>query len=220
MSDATAHQAGTAERRDWVAWHESYADGDSDLSVRLRVVQAEIRAALDRSPVGPFRVVSLCAGQGHDLIGALATYPGSDRVRARLVEVNRFNVRAMRDRAVQQGLDLDIVEGDAADTSLYRGALPADLVLAVGIFGNVADEDVFGLIRALPQFCAHGATVIWSRGRSVPNLNEQIQDAFSAAGFVQAAFYAPEDRDFQIGVNFYEGPERELEPARLFTFRR
>jgi hypothetical protein len=220
MSDTAAHQTANSGRRDWVAWHESYADEESDLSVRLRVVQTEIRGALDRSPAGPFRAVSLCAGQGHDLIGALAHYPDSDRVSARLVEVNPFNVRAMRERATQQGLDLDIVEGDAADTSLYRGAVPADLVLAVGIFGNVADEDVFRLIGALPQFCVHGATVIWSRGRSVPNLNEQIQSAFTAAGFVQAAFHAPDDGDFQIGVNLYEGPARELEPARLFTFRR
>jgi hypothetical protein len=79
---------------------------------------------------------------------------------------------------------------------------------------------VLRLIGALPQFCAPGATVIWSRGRSVPNLNEQIHSAFSEAGFVHAAFHAPDDRDFQIGVNLYEGPARELEPARLFTFRR
>jgi hypothetical protein len=204
--------------RDWIAWHDQYQDGSSDLSRRLRVVQAEIRKALATKPTGPFRAVSVCAGQGHDLIGVLANHPDSDRLTARLVEVAPENVAKMRARAEQAGLDLEIVEGDAADTALYAGAVPADLVLAVGIFGNISDEDIFATIRSLPQFCAPGATVLWSRGQQLPDITNRIRNAFTDAGFEETAFHKPEDATFQIGVARYQGLPQQLQPARLFTF--
>lgn len=204
--------------RHWVGWHDQYQDGSSDLSRRLRVVQAEIGKALATKPTGPFRAVSVCAGQGHDLIGVLADHPDSDRVTARLVEVAAENVAMMRARAERAGLDLEIVEGDAADTTLYEGAVPADLVLAVGIFGNISDEDIFATIRTLPQFCAPGATVLWSRGQQLPDITDQIRDGFTEAGFEETAFHKPEDAAFQIGAARYQGPRRQLQPAHLFTF--
>ena len=78
-----------------------------------------------------------------DWVSWLAQYEDDDSDRsARLVELSPDNVAAMRARAERAGLELEIVEGDAADTSLYDGAVRADLVLAVGIFGNIAEEDV------------------------------------------------------------------------------
>jgi hypothetical protein len=204
--------------RDWVGWHDEYQDGGSDLSRRLEVVQAEIRAALAAKPTGPFRAVSICAGQGHDLIGVLADAAAADRVTARLVEIAPANVAAMRARAERAGLDLEIVEGDAADTTLYEGAVPADLVLAVGIFGNVSEEDVFATIASLPQFCAPGATVLWSRGQQLREITGQIREAFTAAGFAETAFHKPQDANFQIGAARYHGPPRDLQPGHLFTF--
>jgi hypothetical protein len=206
--------------RDWVVWHDEYLDDESDLSRRLRVVQAEIRKALAAKPDGPFRAVSLCAGQGHDLIGVLAGDSRSERVTARLVELSADNVAAMRDRAERAGLELEIVEGDAGDTTLYEGAVPADLVLAVGIFGNISDEDIFATIRSLPQFCAPGATVLWSRGQQLPEITDRIRNAFTEAGFEETAFHKPPDATFQIGAARYQGPPQQLEPAHLFRFRR
>ena len=50
---------------------------------RLGIVQAHIRRALDQCAPGEIRVVSVCAGQGHDLIGALRDHPGfADRHQA------------------------------------------------------------------------------------------------------------------------------------------
>ena len=46
-----------------------------------------IKQALDEAPAGPLRVISLCAGQGRDLIEVLAEHPRRGDVRARLVEV-------------------------------------------------------------------------------------------------------------------------------------
>jgi hypothetical protein len=204
--------------RDWVAWHQEYEDDDSDLSRRLAVVQAEIRTVLSAKPTGPFRAVSLCAGQGHDLLGVLAESPDAGRVSARLVELSPDNVTAMRARAKRTGLDVEIVEGDAADTRLYEGAVPADLVLAVGIFGNIVVQDIFATIRALPQFCAPGAGVLWSRGQHLPDITDRIRNAFTEAGFDETAFHKPEDATFQIGAARYQGPTQQLQRARLFTF--
>jgi hypothetical protein len=56
--------------RDWAAWHEAYDNPDAPLAQRLLAVQARINEALDRAPRGPLPAISICAGQGRDLIGA------------------------------------------------------------------------------------------------------------------------------------------------------
>lgn len=204
--------------RDYIAWHDAYRDPSSDLSRRLAVVQEEIRNVLAAKPDGRLQVISMCAGQGHDLIGVLADDPQADRVRALLVELEPANVAKIREKASAAGLQLDVVQGDAADTEIYRQAVPADLVLAVGVFGNITDADIHRVIRALPQFCAPGGAVIWTRGRHLPDINAEIHAAFDEAGFVPVAFRAPPDAGFQVGVNRYEGPAVPLVSDRLFTF--
>jgi hypothetical protein len=209
-----------AEQRDWHAWHDDYEDAGSDLSRRLAVVQDEIRKVLPVSePAEAFKVVSICAGQAHDITGVLADYAHAARIKVRLVERNPDNVTQIRRRAAAASQDLDVVEGDAADTNLYDGVVPADLVLAVGIFGNVSDADVLTTIRALPQFTRPGGTVLWSRGRHIdPDITPQIRSTFSDAGFTETAFHAPDGVRFQIGANRYDGPAVPLERAHLFTF--
>jgi hypothetical protein len=209
------------EQRDWHAWHTDYDNAGSDLSRRLKVVQAEIRKVLPVAPTAEFNVVSICAGQAHDIIGVLSEYPHTDKVKARLVELHPHNVEQIRAKVAAAGLDVDVVEGDAADTSLYAGATPADLVLAVGIFGNISDADVFTTIKALPQFCKSGATVLWSRGRQLqPDITAQIRATFVDAGFVETAFHAPQDARFQIGADRYDGAAQELQHGNLFRFRK
>ena len=85
----------TAEATDWAAWHDAYDDPDSSLSRRLRIVQDEIRRALPARAHKPFRALSLCAGRGDDVIGALRDYPYAHMVRARLIERDARNVRAL-----------------------------------------------------------------------------------------------------------------------------
>ena len=75
------------EQRDWHAWHTDYEDASSDLSRRLEVVQAEIRKVLPPAPGAEFTVLSICAGQAHDIIGVLSEYSHADNVKARLVEL-------------------------------------------------------------------------------------------------------------------------------------
>jgi hypothetical protein len=57
--------------RDYLAWHEQYDDLGSSLSRRLALVRGVLRAELD-ARTGPVRNVSLCAGDGRDILGVLA----------------------------------------------------------------------------------------------------------------------------------------------------
>jgi len=77
--------------KDWVAWHAAYDDPSSPLSARLRVVRAHLSAALDAAPPGPVRLLSLCAGQGRDVLGVLPAHPRGPDVSALLVEYDPRN---------------------------------------------------------------------------------------------------------------------------------
>src|SRR5690242_15834851 len=99
---------------DWRAWHDEYDLPGTAMARRLRVVQTRIRAVLDSSPPGPLRVVSLCAGQGRDLLGVLADHPRRDDVRARLVELDPRNTTVAKESARAVGLDhVEVVTADA-----------------------------------------------------------------------------------------------------------
>jgi hypothetical protein len=81
--------------RDWYDWHAPYGDPSSGLSLRLSWVQERIWAALDEAPPGPIRLISMCAGQGHDVLGALPGHPRRGDVTARLVELDPRNTEAV-----------------------------------------------------------------------------------------------------------------------------
>ncbi|MET7338429.1 SAM-dependent methyltransferase [Nonomuraea sp. NPDC005650] len=195
---------------DWAGWHDAYDVPGSPLERRLQVVRKWIGTALD---AGAERVVSLCSGQGRDLLPVLAAHPGRDRVRARLVELDERNVAAAR-RAAPPGVE--VVRGDAALLGAYAGAVPADLVLACGVFGNVSDDDVRRTVGLLPQLCAPEATVIWTRHRHEPDLFPRICEWFEESGFERVRV---ESDGYGVGEHRYTGPPVALEPdARMFTF--
>ena len=169
---------------DWYTWHDEYANSGSGLARRLAAVQEQIRAALDRAPDGPITAISLCAGQGNDLIGALAGHPRADDVRARLVELDPRNAAMARDLADGAGLSgIEVVTGDAALTDNYAGYVPADLVLVCGVYGNMSDADVERTVGYCTQLCATGGTVIWTRGRWEPDLLPRICGWYEERGF-------------------------------------
>jgi hypothetical protein len=203
---------------DWRAWHAPYEDPDSELSRRLALVQAQLRAALDEAPPGPIRLVSVCAGQGHDAIGVLAEHPRRADVSARLVELDEQNVLAARGAAGAAGLDgVEAIAADASITDAYVGAVPADVVLVCGVFGNLAAADAAGTIERLLQLCAPHATVIWTRHRRPPDLVPHIRESFERAGFEEIAFGdAP---PFGVGSNRLRVAPTSLQPGvKLFDF--
>ena len=176
--------------RDWVEWHQGYADPASGLSARLRSVRRHLGRAIDQA-AGPVRLVSLCAGQGDDVIGVLAGHPRRDQVTALLVEAEPRNAQVARDRAAAAGLaHVQVRQADASRPESFADALPADVLLLCGIFGNISDTDIERTAAAAPALCAPGATVIWTRHRRPPDLTPRIRAWFSSAGFEELAFDA------------------------------
>jgi hypothetical protein len=202
---------------DWVRWHDAYEDPGSSLARRLVAVQQLIRTFLDGRPPGPVRVVSMCAGQGRDILGVLADHPRRRDVTGRLVELDARNAEVARERAPAA---IEVLVGDAAETANYAGAVPADLVLACGVFGNISDGDIHRTIASLPGFCAAGGAVIWTRHREPPDLVPTLCQWFAEAGF-RPVWVADRDVGYGAGMHAYTGPAKELPVGeRLFTFDR
>jgi hypothetical protein len=97
-------------------------------------VQAWLARALDRVPAGPLRLVSLCAGQGRDVIGVVPGHPRRADVRAVLVEADAHNAGRAGQAAEQAGLDqVEVRAADAGTVASFADALPADVLLLCGI---------------------------------------------------------------------------------------
>jgi ubiquinone/menaquinone biosynthesis C-methylase UbiE len=210
--------AGSQSAVDWREWHAAYDDASSPLARRLELVRRQVRLALERLPPGPIRAISVCAGQGHDLIGVLVDHPRREDVSARLVELDEDNVARARAVAGAAGLDkLEIVVADASCTDAYAGAVPADLVLVCGVFGNVATADVERTIARLDRLCAPGAIVVWTRHRNPPDLVPLIRERFAQAGFEELAF--EDTYPTGVGAHRLRSEPRPFEPGvQLFEF--
>ena len=211
--------------RDYLTWHEQYDDPSSSLPRRLALVRAAIRAELDARP-GPVRVVSLCAGDGRDLLGTLAGRDDAGRVSATLVEVLPDLVERAREAAAGLAADVEVVRGDAGASDTYAdlATVPADVVLLVGVLGNVTDLDVATLVAALPQLCAPGAS--WcGAGAAAPTAPPTLRAA-GARGVHRRRLRRGEphavrrrDDHTALGVVRYDGPAVPLgRGAQWFTF--
>lgn len=207
---------------DWAAWHAAYDEPASFLSVRLRKVRQRLSEAIGAVPAGPVRLVSLCAGQGREVIGVLPGHPRRDDVHAVLVESDPRNAEAASRAAAQAGLrQVEVREADAAAVTGFADALPADVLLLCGIFGNVSDEDIRFTIEAAAAMCRPGGTAIWTRHRRPPDLTPQIRAWFAASGFDELAFDTLEtDGLMSVGANRLRRAATAGLPDRpLFTFR-
>jgi hypothetical protein len=182
----------------WTEWHRAYDDPDSPLSRRLAIVQRAVAGALGSAPPGPVRVVSMCAGEGRDLLGVLPHHPRRGDVTGRLVELDPELAETAR-RAAPASIEVRCTDG--SNTSAYDGAVPADVVIACGVFGNIADADVVRTIRTLPSLCAPGATVIWTRHRKPPDATVLIRETFDACGFEERAFETEDGFLFAVGTH-------------------
>lgn len=208
--------------RDYVEWHAGYDDPNSGLSWRLAYVQRQIGDVLDQRS-GPLRIVSACAGDGRDVIGTLAARPDAARVSAYLIEINQTLAQRAREAAARAGLSgVQVRLADAGWTDAYAQAVPADLILLVGIFGNISDEDIHETIRAAPQLCAAGATVLWSRARKPRDINDLIRSWFAEAGFADIDYATCDAQGLTAaGAARYTGRPQPLVPGRrMFAFVR
>lgn len=214
-----------SETRDWLDWHREYDDPSSSLSRRrlviqryLRFVLAELAPASDHQAV---RLLSLCAGDGGDVLEVLA---GVRQVRALLVELDPELADRARRRAAELELDrVRVHTGDAGRPAGYAELLPAHIVLACGVFGNVGEADVRRIVEALPAMLAPGGWVIWTRGRGADgtDASEPIRRLFASHGLTEVGFTAPADAKFRVGLHRLDRVPAGIDelPAVLFRFR-
>jgi hypothetical protein len=206
--------------RDWVHWHLEYDNPESSLARRLVVVQGYIRRALDLVCTGAdpaeVTVISLCAGDGRDLLPVLAERDNPAAVRALLVELDPRLADRARRRVQQLNVSgVDVVSGDAGSTTAYAGIAPAHVVLACGVFGNIADEDGRRTIATLRTLAAPGGLVVWTRGRgpeSTVDPSFAVRTWFAEEGFTEQGFTAPPDAQFRVGMH-------QLSPASARAYR-
>jgi hypothetical protein len=168
-------------------------------------------------------LVSLCAGQGRDVIGVLPHHPRRDDVHAVLVESDAHNVGLARRAAVREGLSqVEVRQADASLAAGYADVLPADVLLLCGIFGNASDRDIERTVASAPALCRVGATVIWTRHRRPPDLTPRLRAWFAESGFDEIAFDAlPTSTLTGVGVHWLRrsAPAPKLPGHPLFTFR-
>jgi hypothetical protein len=206
---------------DWAAWRAGYDDPDSPLSRRRRSVQRCLHRWLDEAPSGPLRVVSACSGDGRDLLEVLARHADAPRIHARLLEVDQGLAARAQKLAGEQGLDqVEVVRADAGCTDAYSGAVPADLVMWCGVFGNLSHADVAATIDVTRSLASPGAHVIWTRGRFADRDPVEPTDAirawFAESGFEEVSLDRPEDSPYRVGMHRFVGAPAPLELGRTF----
>jgi hypothetical protein len=204
----------------WTNWHAAYEDSNSSISRRLAVVQRRFSDALSARVEGPIQAVSMCAGQGRDVIGVLEAHARAHDVSAHLFEQDALLAEdaRLRARGVSEG-SVEVHVGDASKTSTYKNVVPADILLVSGVFGNISQRDVRATIALLPTLVAPNATVIWTRHRRNPDLTPAVREWFSNYGFEEVAFDTEETALFGVGTNRFIGaPQPFVTNRELFTF--
>jgi hypothetical protein len=165
----------------------------------------------------------MCAGQGRDVFGVLPDNPRRGDVTATLVELDPRNVEVARTEAARTGLTrVEVFEGDAAVSDIYAPFVPANIVLACGIFGNISDHDLERTVRNLSMLCRTGASVIWTRHRNEPDLTPRIRSWFAESGFEELSFDAVDNESKSgIGTVRLNGAPLPFQRGfRFFTFLR
>jgi hypothetical protein len=201
---------------DWVDWHDKYYQPGSWVHRRLLVVRRRIRDMLDAAPPGEIRALSMCAGQGLDLLGVLEDHPRAADVRALLVELDPTNAGKATESAPP---GVEVITGDAGFSSVYKDIVPVHLALVCGVFGNISDDDIRRTIAELPRFCAPGATVIWTRHREPPDLTPTVRGWFTEHGFTEVAFDTEDGYSYSVGTNQLTGPPLTYrDDTRMFEF--
>ena len=222
------HDQVISEARDYQEWHHRYDDPNSSLSGRLEQVRRQVGDALNRHP-GKTRILSLCSGDGRDV---LSVRDDARRVSAVLLELQPELAQQARNAAGAAGLrQVEVRTVDASRVDAYRGVVPADFVLLVGIFGNIADADVSRLSAFAPQLCRPRATLGRVAASPAAGCRESrlvtstTRCAHSQGGRLLGGRLqdARERGRPALGVVRYEGPRVELQavaqadrlPARL-----
>ena len=207
---------------EWGDWHDAYEDPSSELVGRMMAVRRHVAAIVSEAPAGPVIVVSICGGQGRELIGALEDHPRKADVRGRLVELDADNAAFASRWAAEAGVTgLEIVNGDASVGVSYEGLAPVDVVVISGVFGHLSSPDRECLIDFTRRLCHTGSGIVWTSHRSHDGPAEWLRRAFVERRFEELEHGLVPGDDFQFTVtrNVYTGVQQPFEPhAKIFTF--
>jgi hypothetical protein len=132
-------------------------------------------------------------------------------------------VEAGRRAAQIAGIEnqIEFIHGDATKSRTYQGIIPADLVLACGVFGNVRMRHISHLIFRLRSLCRSGSFLVWTRVLSRDGLREveTIRDLLQKAAFEQVCLEFSDVTNHFIGSHRYVGINQPLtKRKRLFKF--
>jgi hypothetical protein len=208
--------------KDWYEWHDLY-NTEPILQQRLEIVREYIAYSLNALPDGAIRVVSVCAGDGRDLLGTLKNHPRAKDVSARLVEINSNLVERGRATIESLGLakQIEFINGDATLATNYVGAVPADIAIACGVLGHVAEKiELNRLINNLSFLSKKGAFFIWTRGHSDGIFySDNVRKILSASGFEEVNFKLTATGNMAVGIHRYLGENLpQPKEQQLFVF--
>jgi len=207
---------------DWHDWHGGYDDPSSEMSGRMRAVRAHVADVVRAAPPGPVTVVSICGGEGREVIGALVDHPRKADVRGRLIELDPSNAAAAARSVEAAGLTrFEVVNGDASQTDAYAHLAPVDLIVISGLFGHISPDDHVRLLAFLRQLARPGASVVWTYTALVPDRVPALRQRFVDGGFIERSFeQVPGDQlALTVARSEHAGPTLPFEPGTsFFTF--
>ena len=204
---------------DWLQWLDQYDRPRSPLSQRLLAVQRLIGKHLDATTPAPVAVLSICAGDGRDIVDVLAERGDAARVEATLIELEPQLCLLARARVRRAGLGGIVVRrADAGTTTSFAGLGRADLVILVGVFGNMREEDAQTTIAMLPAFCAAEALVVRARYNEAAPI-AALRTIFAAEGFAET-YSSRFNAVYHVGAHrLARAPTALPAEARFFSFR-
>jgi hypothetical protein len=190
--------------------------------LRLAAVQEHLSERLDAAPAGPVRIISICAGDGRDLLGVLEAHHRRNDVTAWLIEQSSQSVIAGSARLTSLGLDSAVrfLHADATLYATYQAIAPADIVLLCGVWGHVPVHERTRVIRALACVCKSGGTVIWSRSvaKGLGQL-DQIQSLFRAPSWERIGLTLTPDKSWAVATHRHCGRVVDPPPdGQIFHF--
>jgi hypothetical protein len=219
--ESSAISDGIVQIDNWSTWHNEYENEDSELNARKRAVQAHVSALAAECPPGPVTIVSICGGQGREVIGALAKHARRADVRGRIVELDEENAAFARASAKQAGLsNLEVLTGDASLAASYDGLPPADVVVISGVFGHLSNVDRVNLISFVRQIVRNGANVVYTFFRWDEDQVQKLRGYFHEQLFEETSFETLGGKfKFIIGRARYSASPLPFAPgAKIFQF--
>jgi hypothetical protein len=200
---------------------------------RLDEVKKQITEALDECPPGPLRIISICSGDGRDILGVLPDHPRRQDAVCLLIDANAKAIADARSGALAAGVEKQFhcIVGDAACLDHYAEFGPANLILISGVFVYLLPSDAEKLIAALPMLCQAGCFVIWNRRHSQsPGIEiffkrstqiEHLQTFFRFYNFTTVTDSSTGAEGFVVRRERFDGAPKAWSPGPLlFKFFR